>query len=479
MIFEKNKSYVGGKWVLAHNKKTFEVINPATNEVIYSIADMGVDDTKKAIDAAEKAWKNWSNKTAKQRSDILKKWHSLIIEHTAKLAEIATLECGKPILESKAEVAYGAAFVEWFAEEAKRTYGDVIPTNNNDRRILTIKQPVGVVAAITPWNFPIAMITRKCAPALAAGCPVIIKPAEKTPLSALYLAKLAEIAGFDKGVINIITTSNPKEVGLELSTNKKIRKLSFTGSTNVGKILAKQCAGTVKKLSLELGGNAPFIVFNDADIDLAVKGGLASKYRNTGQTCVCTNRFLIQSDVYDEFAAKFKKAVNELVVGDGSNENTTQGPLINKAQLTKVKDHVEDARKKGANILLGGSTHKLGKTFYKPTILTNVNNDMKITNEETFGPVAALVKFDTEDEAIAMANDTQYGLAAYFYTKSIKRTFRVSEALEYGMVGVNEGVISTEIAPFGGVKESGIGREGSKYGIDEFIEIKYICIGGM
>jgi succinate-semialdehyde dehydrogenase/glutarate-semialdehyde dehydrogenase len=397
----------------------------------------------------------------------------------ADLALLMTAEQGKPLAEARGEVAYGASFIEWFAEEAKRVYGDVIPEHASGKRIVVTKEPVGVVAAITPWNFPIAMITRKCAPALAAGCPVVIKPAEDTPLSALALAELAERAGMPKGVLNVITAGDPAAVGGELTANPLVRKLSFTGSTEIGKLLMRQCAGTVKKLSLELGGNAPFIVFDDADLDAAVAGAMASKYRNTGQTCVCANRLLVQDGVYDEFAARLARAVAGLVVGPGLLGETQQGPLINEDAVAKVERHIADALAKGARLVTGGKRHALGGTFFEPTILADVTPAMLPAREETFGPVAPLFRFKTEDEAVAMANDTEFGLAAYFYSRDVGRVWRVSRALEYGIVGINEGIISTEVAPFGGMKESGLGREGSKYGIEDFLEIKYLCMGGI
>ncbi|MGD9095918.1 MAG: NAD-dependent succinate-semialdehyde dehydrogenase, partial [Chromatiales bacterium] len=401
------------------------------------------------------------------------------LENGEDLAQLMTAEQGKPLAEARGEIAYGASFIEWFAEEAKRVYGDVIPAPLTDRRYVVIRQPVGVVAAITPWNFPVAMITRKCAPALAAGCPVVIKPSELTPLCALALAELAQRAGFPPGVINVITTMDSAAVGKELTSNSLVRKLSFTGSTGVGKLLLRDCAGTVKKVSLELGGNAPFIVFDDADVDAAVAGAMASKYRNSGQTCVCANRLLVQQGIYDEFAEKLAQAVRELKVGEGTGEGVNQGPLINEEAVGKVEDHIRDALEKGARLVTGGHRHQLGGTFFEPTILADVTPAMRVACEETFGPVAPLFRFSTEEEAVALANDTESGLAAYFYSRDIGRIWRVAEALEYGMVGINEGIISTEVAPFGGVKESGLGREGSKYGIEEFTELKYLCMGGL
>lgn len=421
---------------------------------------------------------SWAALTAKERANILRRWYELILENQSDLATIMTAEMGKPMAEAKGEIIYGASFVEWFAEEAKRIYGDTIPAPSGDRRIVVIKQPVGVVASITPWNFPTAMITRKCAPALAAGCSVVIKPAEDTPYSALALAELAERAGIPKGIINIIT-GIPVEIGGEMTSSSKVRKLSFTGSTPVGKLLMKQCADTVKKVSMELGGNAPFIVFDDADLDAAVDGAMASKYRNTGQTCVCANRILVQDGIYDVFAEKLAEAVGKLSVGPGLTTDATQGPLINMQALEKVEMLVDDALAKGAKALCGGKRSSLGHSFYEPTILTGIDASMRMASEEIFGPVAPLYRFKTEEEAIAMANDTPFGLAAYFYSRDIGRVWRVSEALEYGIIGANEGIISSEVAPFGGVKESGVGREGSKYGIEEFVEVKYMCLGGM
>jgi succinate-semialdehyde dehydrogenase/glutarate-semialdehyde dehydrogenase len=433
---------------------------------------------RRAIEAAERAWPAWRAKTAKERANILRKWFDLMMANQADLAVLMTLEQGKPLAESCGEIAYGAGFVEWFAEEAKRIYGDTIPQHQADKRIVVIKQPVGVVAAITPWNFPNAMITRKCSPALAAGCPVVIKPATYTPYSALALAELGERAGIPAGVLNIVT-GPAKEVGGELTGNPIVRKLSFTGSTEIGKLLMEQCAATVKKTSMELGGNAPFLVFDDADLDAAVEGAMMSKFRNTGQTCVCANRILVQDAVYDAFAAKLSKAVKGLKVGFGLEEGVSQGPLIDVAALEKVEEHVSDATAKGAKVAVGGARHERGGTFYQPTVLTEVTTDMKVTREETFGPVAPLFRFKSEEEAIVMANDTPFGLAAYFYARDLGRVWRVGEGLETGIVGINTGIISTEVAPFGGVKESGIGREGSHYGIDEFLEVKYLCMGGI
>ncbi|HDZ37341.1 MAG TPA: NAD-dependent succinate-semialdehyde dehydrogenase [Marinobacter sp.] len=474
-------AYINGKWVQAQSGKVFSVYNPANGESLATVPDMGAKDTALAIQAAEAAWPEWRARTAKERANVLRRWFDLVMHHQEDLARLMTAEQGKPLAEARGEVAYGASFIEWFAEEAKRAYGDVIPGHGRDKRIVVIKQPIGVVAAITPWNFPVAMITRKVAPALAAGCPVVVKPAEDTPLSALALAMLAEEAGVPPGIINIVTCSknHAPEVGEELTTNPIVRKVSFTGSTPVGKLLMRQASGTVKKVSLELGGNAPFIVFDDADLDAAVTGLMASKYRNTGQTCVCANRVYVQSGVYDAFVEKLKTAVSQMVVGAGLEGETQQGPLINQAALDKVKRHIADATAKGAKVVLGGEAHALGGTFFEPTILTDVTQDMVVASEETFGPVAPLFRFDTEEQAIAMANDSEFGLAAYFYSNDVRRIWHVAEALETGMIGINDGIISTEAAPFGGVKESGLGREGSRYGLDEFMELKYLCLGGM
>jgi len=463
----------------AQTAQTFPVINPVDGGHIADVADMGEAGTRRAIEAARVALPAWSAKTAKERAVILRRWHDLIMAHQEELGHLLTLEQGKPLSEAKGEIAYGASFIEWFAEEGKRLYGDIIPSHGADKRILVLKQPIGVVAAITPWNFPNAMITRKVGPALAAGCTVVVKPAEDTPLSALALAVLAEQAGLPAGALNMVTTRDAALVAKVLTEHPAVRKLSFTGSTRVGKLLMKQCADTVKKVSLELGGNAPFIVFEDADLDAAVAGAMMSKYRNAGQTCVCANRILVQSSVMAAFAEKLKTAVEGLSVGDGRAPGITIGPLINPAAVAKVQGLVEDALAKGAAVVTGGAAHDLGGNFYQPTILANVTPDMTIAREEIFGPVAPLYAFDSEEEAIRMANDTPYGLAAYFYARDMGRIWRVSEALEYGIVGINEGIISTEVAPFGGVKESGIGREGSKYGIDDYVEIKYLCMGGL
>ncbi|MBX6323846.1 MAG: NADP-dependent succinate-semialdehyde dehydrogenase [Rhodospirillaceae bacterium] len=474
----RQQCYVGGKWVDAQSRETIEVLNPATNQVLGTVPRLGADETCRAIEAANAAWPGWRKKTAKERAAILRKWFNLIMENQEDLAILMTAEQGKPLAESRGEIVYGASFVEWFAEEAKRVYGDVIPAHQPDKRIVVTKEPIGVVGAITPWNFPNAMITRKCAPALAAGCTVVVKPATQTPFSALALAELAERAGIPAGVFNVVT-GPAQEIGGELTSNPIVRKLSFTGSTEIGKLLMEQCAGTVKKVSLELGGNAPFIVFDDADLDAAVEGAMASKYRNTGQTCVCANRILVQDGVYEAFAAKLVERVARLKVGDGLKGETQQGPLIDMKAVAKVEEHVADAVKKGARVAIGGKRHPLGGSFFEPTVLTGVTTDMLVAREETFGPVAPLFRFRTEEEAIRMANDTPFGLAAYFYARDIGRVWRVAEAIEAGIVGINTGLISTEIAPFGGVKESGIGREGSKYGIEEFIEVKYLCMGGV
>jgi succinate-semialdehyde dehydrogenase / glutarate-semialdehyde dehydrogenase len=474
----REAGYVDGQWVQSNSGKTFKVDNPASGEIIGSVPNLGRAETKQAIEAANRAFPAWSKKTAKERAVVLRRWFDLLIENQEDLARLMTIEQGKPLAEAKAEVAYAGAFLEWYGEEAKRIYGDTIPQHQADKRIVVIKQPIGVVACITPWNFPLAMITRKAAPALGAGCTVVIKPAEQTPFSALALAELAERAGVPKGVFNIVT-GDPIEIGGELTSNPIVRKLSFTGSTEVGKILMAQCAGTIKKLSLELGGNAPFIVFEDADVDAAVEGAIASKYRNTGQTCVCSNRIFVQEKIYDAFAAKLTAAVKNLKPAQGLETGATQGPMIDDAAVEKVERHVGDAKSKGAKVLIGGQRHTLGGRFYEPTVLTEVTTEMILAREETFGPVAPLFRFKTEAEVIALANDTEFGLAAYFYGRDIARAWRVAEALEYGIVAINAGVFSTEVAPFGGVKESGLGREGSKYGIDEYVEIKYMCFGGI
>ena len=474
----RDKCYINGEWIEANSKDTISVNNPATLKEIGTVPKCGKEETKKAIDAANAAWPKWKSTSAKERSIILRKWFDLIISNKEELAQIMTIEQGKPINESRGEIVYGASFIEWFAEEAKRVYGDTIPDPLTDRRIVVLKQPVGVVASITPWNFPNAMITRKCAPALAVWCPVVIKPASQTPYSALALAALAEEAGFPKGTLNVIT-GKASEIGDELATNPIVRKLSFTGSTEIGKVLMAKCAGTVKKVSMELGGHAPFIVFDDANIDDAVIGAMQSKFRNTGQTCVCANRVYVQEKVYEEFCQKFVEAVSKMKVGDGLEEDVTSGPLIDENSLNKVEEHVQDAVQMGAKVAIGGSKHSLGMNFYQPTILTDVSPQAKITFEETFGPVAHVYKFKDEKEVIDLANNSPYGLASYFYSRDIGRVWRVAEALEYGMVGVNTGLTSKAEAPFGGIKESGLGREGSKYGIDDFIEIKYVNMSGL
>ncbi|HYD94506.1 MAG TPA: NAD-dependent succinate-semialdehyde dehydrogenase [Noviherbaspirillum sp.] len=475
----RRQAYIDGAWCNADAGATHEIRNPANGKVIALVPDMGAAETRRAIAAADAALPAWRAKTAKERAAILRRWFDLILASQEDLARLMTLEQGKPLAEARGEVAYGASFIEWFAEEGKRVYGDVIPSPAGDKRLVVIKQPVGVTAAITPWNFPIAMITRKVGPALAAGCTSVVKPAEATPLCALALAELGERAGIPQGVLNVVTTARPAEVGTELTGNPTVRKLSFTGSTPVGKRLMAQCAETVKKVSLELGGNAPFIVFDDADVDAAVRGAMASKYRNAGQTCVCANRLIVQDGIYDLFAEKLAQAVRELKVGDGMEDGVQIGPLINDAAAGKVERLVEDALSKGAHAIAGGKPHALGGNFFTPTVLTDVTPAMMIAQEEIFGPVAPLFRFKTDEEAVALANNTRYGLAAYFYSRDIGRVWRVAEQLEYGMVGINEGMISNEVAPFGGMKESGVGREGSRYGIDEYLQIKYLCLGGM
>ena len=477
----RDKAYIDGAWIGAENGGTFAVDNPATGAPVGCVPDMGAAETRLAIEAASKAFPLWRAKTAKERAGVLRKWFELMLANQKDLATLMVAEQGKPMAEAMGEIAYAASFLEWFAEEAKRVYGDTIPPHQADKRIVVIKEPVGVCGAITPWNFPAAMITRKVGPALAAGCTMIVKPAEQTPLSALALAELAHRAGVPRGVFNVVTCdgAGAPKVGGELTSNPLVRKISFTGSTAVGKLLMEQSARKVKKVSLELGGNAPFIVFDDADIDAAVEGAMISKYRNTGQTCVCANRFLVQEGVYDAFATKLAAAAEKLKVGDGLAGETQQGPLIDEAALAKVEEHVADALAKGARALTGGRRHALGRTFYQPTVLADVTTQMKVAREETFGPVAPLFRFRTERDAIDMANDTEFGLAAYFYARDIGRVWRVSEGLEYGMVGANTGLISTEVAPFGGMKESGQGREGSKYGVEAYLEIKYLCMGGV
>lgn len=471
----RERAFVAGEWQAADGGATLEVRNPATGALIGTVPAMGAAETRRAIDAANAAWPAWRKKTAKERAAILRKWHDLMIAHADDLALILTTEQGKPLAEAKGEIGYAASFLEWFAEEGKRVYGDTIPTPAANKRIVVTKEPVGVCAAITPWNFPAAMITRKVGPALAAGCPIVVKPAEATPFSALAMAVLAERAGVPAGVFSVVT-GEPKAIGGELTSNPIVRKLSFTGSTPVGRLLMAQCAATVKKVSLELGGNAPFIVFDDADLDAAVEGAIASKYRNSGQTCVCTNRFYVHEKVYDAFAEKLTAAVAKLKVGPGTEAGVVQGPLINGAAVRKVEAHIADALDKGARVTTGGQRHPLGHGFFEPTVLTGVTPDMKVAKEETFGPLAPLFRFSTEEEAIRYANDTEFGLAAYFYSRDIGRVWRVAEALEYGMVGINAGIISNEVAPFGGVKQSGLGREGSHYGIDDYVVIKYMCV---
>jgi succinate-semialdehyde dehydrogenase/glutarate-semialdehyde dehydrogenase len=476
----RSQLYIDGTWVDADNGATMPVLNPATREEIISIPNAGAGETRRAIEAADRAFASWRQVVAKERSAVLKRWFTLITANQEDLAQLMTAEQGKPLAESRGEVAYGAAFIEWFAEEGRRVYGDTIPANNPNQRIVTIKQPVGVVAAITPWNFPIAMITRKVAPALACGCTVVLKPATATPLCALALAELAERAGVPPGVFSVVAGNSARAIGGEMTGNPIVRKLTFTGSTEVGKVLMEQCAATVKKTSMELGGNAPFIVFDDADLDAAVVGAMASKYRNAGQTCVCANRILVQDSVYDAFAKKLVAAVEALKVGNGAEEGVHIGPLINDEAVTKVSELVDQATGAGARVLTGGTVGKdYGQGFFLPTVLGDVNDTMDIYNEEIFGPVAPLVRFSTEKEAIRMGNDTPFGLSAYFYARDIGRVWRVAEGLDYGIVGINEGIISTEVAPFGGVKESGIGREGSRYGIDDYLEIKYLNMGGI
>jgi succinate-semialdehyde dehydrogenase/glutarate-semialdehyde dehydrogenase len=475
----RSRAYINGEWVDADSGDTFPVTNPADGSLITEVPNQGVAETRRAIEAADAAWPAWRRKTAKERAGILRTWYDLMLENREDLAAIMTAEQGKPLAESSGEVLYGASFIEWFAEEGKRVYGDVIPTHMPDRRIVVIKQPVGVVAAVTPWNFPNAMITRKAGPALAAGCPFIAKPASETPLSALALAALAEQAGVPAGVFNVITTRHARETGKELTESPLVRKFSFTGSTDIGKILIRQCASTVKKVSMELGGNAPFIVFDDADIDAAVQGAVISKYRNAGQTCVCTNRFYVQDGVYDEFVEKFTQAVRALKVGRGEEEGVNIGPLINEDAVEKVEELLSDSLDKGASLVEGGHRHELGGFFYQPTVVRDVTADMAFATEEIFGPVAPIFRFSGEREVVDLANATEFGLAAYFYARDLGRVWRVAEDLEYGMVCINDGILSTEVAPFGGVKESGLGREGSKYGIDEFVEIKYITMAGL
>ncbi len=474
----RQQCYVDGTWIDADDGTTVDVTNPADSSVIGTVPKLGARETRRAIEAANAAWPAWRAKTAKEREVILKRWSQLMIENQDDLGRLMTIEQGKPLAEAKGEVAYAASFLDWFAEEGRRIYGDVIPTYAKDRRIVVTKEPIGVCAAITPWNFPSAMITRKAGPALAAGCPMVVKPATSTPYSALAMCELAERAGVPAGVINVVTGGS-SAIGGELTANPIVRKLTFTGSTEIGKLLAEQCAGTMKKISMELGGNAPFIVFDDADIDAAVEGAMISKFRNTGQTCVCANRIFVQDGVYEEFVAKLTEATNALKVANGLEDGAQQGPLIDMAAVEKVEEHIADAVGRGASVVAGGERHAHGGTFFQPTVLSDMTTDMKIMKEETFGPVAPVFRFKTEDEAIAMANDTEFGLASYFYARDIGRIWRVGEGLEYGIVGVNTGLISTEVAPFGGIKESGIGREGSKYGIEDYVEIKYLCMAGL
>jgi succinate-semialdehyde dehydrogenase / glutarate-semialdehyde dehydrogenase len=474
----RHQCYVNGQWISADDGAAAEIRNPANRESLGTVPTLRTPETRRAIAAAEAAFPAWRAMTAKERATILRRWFDLCMENQEDLATLMTLEQGKPLAESHGEVAYGAGFIEWFAEEARRVYGDVIPPHTRDRRIVVLKEPIGVAAAITPWNFPIAMITRKAAAALAAGCSMVVKPAPATPYCALALAELADRAGVPHGVLNVIT-GDEIAIGRELCANPAVRKLSFTGSTEIGRILIEQCAPTIKKLSLELGGNAPFIVFDDADLDKAIAGVMASKFRNAGQTCVCANRILVQHGIYDRFAAKLREAIEQLTVGDGMAKGVTIGPLIDVHAVEKVEHHIADAIGHGARLALGGKRHSLGGTFFEPTLLLDVPLSARLMKEETFGPIAPLTPFADERDAIAMANDTEYGLACYFYSRDIGRIWRVAEALEYGMVGINEGIISTEVAPFGGVKQSGIGREGSKYGIEEYLEIKYLCMGGI
>ena len=472
----RQQCYVDGHWLDAKSGRATDVVNPADGQVIGTVPALSAAETRAAIEAANRAFPAWRAKTAKDRAQILRKWYDLMMANQEDLAIIMTAEQGKPMAESRGEIGYGGSFIEWFAEEGKRAYGDVIPPHLSDRRIVVTKEPVGVVGMITPWNFPNAMITRKAGPALAAGCTVVARPATATPFSALALCELGERAGIPPGVFNVITGPS-RDVGGEMTANPIVRKLSFTGSTEVGKILLEQCAHTVKKVSMELGGNAPFIVFDDADMDSAITGAIASKYRNTGQTCVCANRFLVQGGVYDTFAERLAEASSKLVVGPGLEGETQQGPLIDEDAVAKVEEHIQDAVDKGATVIQGGKRHPLGGNFFEPTVIANVNTQMKVAREETFGPLAPIFRFETDDEAVQLANDTEFGLAAYFYSRDIGRIWRVAEQLEYGIVGINTGIISTEVAPFGGMKESGIGREGSHYGLDEFLEVKYMCMG--
>lgn len=474
----KQQAYIDGQWVDADSGETLEVTNPATGEVLGTVPKMGRAETRRAIEAAERAQKQWRAKSAKERALVLRKWFDLVMQHQDDLARIMTLEQGKPLAEAKGEIAYGAAYLEWYAEEGKRAYGDIIPGPASDRRIVVTKEPVGVCAAITPWNFPSSMITRKVGAALGAGCSMVIKPAAQTPYSAFALCVLAEEAGVPAGLVSVVTGS-ASEIGKEMTANPIVRKFSFTGSTEIGRLLMSQCSDQIKKVSLELGGNAPFIVFDDADLDAAVEGALISKYRNAGQTCVCANRIYVQDDIYDAFVEKFVAAVNKIKVGAGTEANVTQGPLIDKAAVSKVQEHIDDAVSKGAKVAAGGKQHDLGGLFFEPTVLTEVTSSMKVAKEETFGPLAPLFRFKTEEDVVQMANDTEYGLAAYFYSRDLGRVWRVAEALEYGMVAINTGILSNEAAPFGGIKQSGLGREGAKYGLDDYLETKYMLMGGI
>lgn len=474
----RQQAYIDGQWVDADSGGTLKVINPATGELLGTVPDMGQKETRRAIESAERAQKLWRIKSAKERASVLRKWFDLVMQHQDDLARLMTLEQGKPLAEAKGEIAYGAAYLEWYAEEGKRAYGDIIPGPASDRRIVVTKEPVGVCAAITPWNFPSSMITRKVGAALGAGCSIVVKPAAQTPYSAFALCVLAEEAGIPAGLVSIVTGS-ASEIGKEMTSNQIVRKFSFTGSTEIGRLLMSQCSDQIKKVSLELGGNAPFIVFNDADIDAAVEGAMISKYRNAGQTCVCANRIYVQDEIYDAFAEKFVAAVKQINVGDGTVVGVTQGPLIDDAAVAKVKEHIDDAVNKGAKVATGGKPHSLGGLFFEPTVVTEVTSIMKVAKEETFGPLAPLFRFKTEEDVIQMANDTEYGLAAYFYSRDLGRVWRVAEALEYGMVAINTGILSNEAAPFGGIKQSGIGREGAKYGLDDYMEIKYMLMGGI
>ena len=474
----RRQCYIDGAWVDADSGETIDVTNPATGDVLGTIPKAGAAETRRAIEAAQAAYPAWRARTAKERSAIVRRWYELVLENADDIAVLMTSEQGKPLAEARGEVVYAASFIEWFAEEGKRVYGDTIPSHGADKRIVVVKEPVGVTCAITPWNFPAAMITRKAAPALAAGCPMVVKPATATPYTALALAELAERAGVPKGVFSIVTGASGA-IGAEMTSNPIVRKITFTGSTEVGKKLIAQCAGTVKKMSMELGGNAPFIVFDDADLDAAVEGAIASKFRNTGQTCVCANRLMVQDGVYETFTRKLGEAVAAMKVGNGLHDGVVQGPLIDMAAVEKVEEHISDAVAKGARVVVGGERHELGHSFFEPTVLADVPRDAAVAREETFGPMAPIFRFKTEEEAVEMANDTEFGLASYFYSRDIGRIWRVAEQVEYGMVGINTGLVSTEVAPFGGMKESGFGREGSKYGIEDYIEVKYLCIGGI